>query len=422
MPLDIPPLFQTLGLALAIGFLIGVERGWRQRGEGEGQRTAGLRTYSLIGLLGGIAGQAGLHFGVLAFAAIALVFGAAWILFKYREHEDEDDYSITGLVGGLIVFSLGAYAQVGDMAAAAAAGVVTAAILAFKQSLHAWLRGLTWPEVRSAILILAMSMIALPLLPDRALDPYGAFNPRSLWMLTILIAGASFAGYVALRAFGEKAGLFLGAGAGAMASSTVVTLDLARRVGANEIHALPGAAAAMVASLVMIARVTAITAAFAAPAFQAIVPELAAGALLTAALLGAYYFLGARENATSGLQNIESPLDFKEVFRFALVLSVITVAARMASAVFGPAGALVFATTAGLVDVDAVTLAAGSLLVGGASARLAADAVLLAVLANTASKTGMAFYAGKLRFGLLYAAHLAAMLVAFASVRWFMTG
>ncbi|HVY02254.1 MAG TPA: MgtC/SapB family protein, partial [Caulobacterales bacterium] len=231
MPLS--SIFYGLGLALAIGFLIGVERGWKQRGEGEGERTAGLRTFALIGALGGLSGQIGLHLGAIAFAAIALAFGAAFTLFKYREHEAEEDFSVTGLVAGLVTFALGAYAQFEDKAAAAALAVAVTAILAFKQPLHAWLRALTWAEIRSALLILAMTLIVLPLAPDRAIDPFGAVHPRQLWLLTILVAGASFLGYVALRAFGERAGLYLGAAAGAMVSSTVLTLDLARRAKEN---------------------------------------------------------------------------------------------------------------------------------------------------------------------------------------------
>ena len=113
-----------------------------------------------------------------------------------------------------------------------------AALLAFKQALHDWLDKVTWKELRSALLILAATAIALPLLPDRAIDPWGAINPRELWLLTILVAGASFAGYVAVRVLGDEVGVLAGAAAGALVSSTVVTAELGRRVhgGRNARH------------------------------------------------------------------------------------------------------------------------------------------------------------------------------------------
>jgi uncharacterized membrane protein (DUF4010 family) len=128
--------FQRLGLALAIGVLVGVERGWHGREIPEGGRTAGLRTYSLIGLLGGIAALLGQAFGGWAFAAVALPLAFAFILFKHQEQLDEHDHSVTAVVAALMVFALGAYAQVGDWRLSAAAAVVTAGLLAFKTVLH----------------------------------------------------------------------------------------------------------------------------------------------------------------------------------------------------------------------------------------------------------------------------------------------
>src|SRR6185369_10833631 len=129
MPLE---LFQRLGLALAIGFLVGVERGWRARDVAEGGRTAGIRTYALTGLLGGVSALLGQSLGGWAFAAIALPYAAAFVLFKQREQEEEGDHSVTAVVAALLVYALGAYAVVGDRSVAAAGAVVMTALLASK--------------------------------------------------------------------------------------------------------------------------------------------------------------------------------------------------------------------------------------------------------------------------------------------------
>jgi uncharacterized membrane protein (DUF4010 family) len=397
-------LFQRLGLALAIGFLTGVERGWKHRFDEDGNRVAGLRTFTLIGFLGGVSAALAAPLGAAAFAAMAVLFGVAWTAYKLWETWTDNDLSITGLIAGLLIFALGAYAVVGDMTVAAAGGVVVASVLAFKQGMHDWLKGLTWGELRSALLILAASAIAMPLLPDRALDPYGAFNPRELWKLTIVIAGASFAGYVALRALGEKAGPYVGAGIGALVSSTVVTLDLARRAKAGEVATLQAAAAAALASLVMFGRIGVLIAIFAAPALPMAIPAIigAAGVSLLATI--ALGLVARRDNAASGGAELHSPLDLKDLAKFAAILVAITIVARLAAHFNGDAGLIAFAATAGLVDVDSVALAVGGLVRGGAAAQVGAEAILLAAAVNTLSKTVISATLGGTRFATAFGA------------------
>ncbi|MCB1488293.1 MAG: MgtC/SapB family protein, partial [Bauldia sp.] len=131
-------LFIRLGLALAIGFLIGVERGWRERDEKEGERAAGLRTFALIGLSGGVWGLLAREIGALPMGLAFLAFAVGATLFRWRETEREGTTGMTTLVAMLLVFALGALAVLGEMAVAAAAGVAVAALLAAKEWLHAW--------------------------------------------------------------------------------------------------------------------------------------------------------------------------------------------------------------------------------------------------------------------------------------------
>lgn len=409
-------LFQRVGLATAIGFLVGVERGWKQRDQAAETRVAGLRTYTLIGLLGGLAALVGRDVSPTAFAAVFLVFGAVWGVFKHAETQRDGDISVTGAVAGLLVFVLGALAVVGDMGIAAAAAVVLTSVLLFKSASHDWLRLLAFAEIRSALLILAATLVALPLLPDRALDPYGAFNPRELWLLTIVIAGAGFAGYLALRILGPKAGLPAGAALGALVSSTAVTVDLARRVKAGDAPPRAAAAAALIANVVMFARVGALAFVFARPAVAEIAPALGAAALVSALFAGVYLFRQARVGDGDQSVTLTSPLDFKAVARFALILAGITVSARLLLHVTSGAGLTFFAAVAGLVDVDAVVLAIGGVERGGVEATSAARAILVAVAADTVSKSVIALWAGQTRFGLGYGGASALSLAAGAAV------
>jgi uncharacterized membrane protein (DUF4010 family) len=181
-----------LALALAIGLLVGLERGWRERGEPAGSRTAGIRTYGATGLLGGVvaalaAALSAPSIMVAGFVSFAAIF--AW--FKYREDRHDESYSVTAVVAAVLVFALGALAVVGDYRAAAAGGAILAGLLASRETLHGALRKLTWVELRSAIVLAVMTAVILPLLPDRTIDPWGGFNPRQVWFFTVLTAALS---------------------------------------------------------------------------------------------------------------------------------------------------------------------------------------------------------------------------------------
>jgi uncharacterized membrane protein (DUF4010 family) len=415
-------LFQRLGLATAIGFVVGVERGWRHRFAEDESRVAGLRTHTLIGLFGGLSGAIALHLGVGSFIALAAIFGLAWGTYKFWETVKDGDLSITGLMAGLLTFALGAYCIFGSPQIATACGVGLVAVMAFKQATHDWLKALTWEEIRSALLILVATYIALPLLPDRALDPYGAFNPRELWLLTIVVAAAGFAGYVALRMLGERAGLFVGAAAGALVSSTIVTIDLARRAKKGEVASLQAAAAAALANFVMFARVGVLIAVFAAPALATAAPAVAAACAVSLCAAGLFAFLARKQDARKSEGVLGSPLDIREVARFALILSVITVGAKIVAHFYGDAGLIAFAATAGLVDVDAVSLAVGGQVRGGLDPHSGAEAILLAAAVNTLSKTVLGVTNGGARFAGAYGgaalAALAAAAATFALIRF----
>lgn len=409
--MELLDLFQRFGVALAIGALIGVERGWKNRDAEDETRVAGFRTHILIALLGALAGALGQITGPAFLATALAAFALAWIVFKVLETQRDGDISVTGLVAGLIVFAIGAYAIVGDLQIAAAAGVATAGVLAFKEGLHAWLRLLTWPEIRAALLVFAATFIALPILPDRPLDPLGAFNPRSLWLLTILIASISFAGYIALRALGAKTGLFVSATIGALVSSTAVTLDLARRAKKGEANPLFAASAAALANVVMFARVGVLIAAFAQPAFAEAAPALAAALLVSlAAASGVFLF---RHDDQGGFTKVENPLDVKFVAQIALLLTIVSAAAHAGARFFGDEGLIATSALAGLADIDAVALAVGAMAREGAIApHPASMAILTAAVANSLSKSVIAAIAGGARFALIYGAITLASLAA----------
>lgn len=392
-------LIQRLTIALAIGLLIGIERGWRTREEHEGERAAGLRTHGLAALLGGVWGAISLQFahdgGAFALGAAFVLFGALVGVFRYRETVHNETFGATTLIGVLIAFSLGALAVVGDQMAAAAAAVATAGLLALKALLHGWIQRLTWSELRSALALLAMSFILLPVLPNKAIDRWEAINPHDLWLMTVMIGVISFAGYVAVKLVGYRRGVAVAGMAGGLASSTAATAAMSRLAADRPDQVDVLAAGAIFANAVMGPRVLVVLG----------VVNLDFCVRLASPLLavGLIYFIsggllmwrsaGAGDEGGEAL-TIANPLDLPSVLKFGAFLSAVMALSKIAIKFAGAAGVYALALISGVADVDAISLTMASHGVGEIGARGAALAVLLAILSNTVVKSGMAAVMG----------------------------
>lgn len=381
--------FQRLAVALAIGLLVGIERGWQERDVRAGGRTAGVRTYALIGLLGGLGGYLQPMTGSAFPIALLLMTGAVFALFKRQEAAEDEDYSVTGIIAALVVFALGALAVLGDQAVAAAAGVVTAALLAARTRLHGFLRRLTWVELRSALVLLAMTLVALPLLPDRTVDPWDALNPYSLWLMTVMIAALSYVGYIAMRVAGPGRGILFAGAAGGLVSSTALTVsfaNFANEVPENSRHL---AAGAIVAGALSIGRVLVVASLLAPPlATTLAVPLVPALLTMLAAAFVARRGDGGQEAPELKLKN---PFELRVVLQFGALLGLIVWISKLLVDYAGPAMLYVAAAISGLMDLDAITLSTARLAAGGLSPVTALNAILIAVAVNLVTKVALAF-------------------------------
>jgi uncharacterized membrane protein (DUF4010 family) len=399
--MDTLELFERLAAALAIGLLVGIERGWKERDEREGERAAGLRTFALAGLLGGVWGaiaSGGGQTDAVALAIAFVIFSVVVAAFRYRELVREETYGATTIVAAMLVFALGILAVVGDMLAAVAAGVVTAALLAVKAVLHDWVRRLTWPELRAGLVLLAMTLILLPILPDRALGPWGAINPRDVWLMTIVIAAVSFAGYFAVRVAGERRGLLISAVAGSLVSSTAVTLDMARLARKHPDRAALFSAAAALAGATMMARVLLVAGFFNVELLRWLVPALALAGLMslaaTALMLNVWRRAGDRSGAQGGTLALTNPFDLATVLKFGALLAVVMLLANALTQLYGASGAYVLAAASGIADVDAVTLSMAQLARTSLGPETAATAILVTVAVNSVAKGVLAWITG----------------------------
>jgi uncharacterized membrane protein (DUF4010 family) len=412
--MDQEELFRRLAVALAIGLLIGLERGWQTREESDHQRTAGLRTFALTGLLGGISGLMSVVSAPIVLGATLLAFTAALTVFSYLEAKAENNNSVTGVVAGILTFVLGAYAMLGNETVAVAAAVAMAILLALREPLHSWVRNVTWPELRSVLVLLAMSFLLLPILPSRPVDPWQVLNPAEIWLLAILIAAVSFAGYIAVRLLGARQGIAVAAIAGGMASSTATTLSFGRLARDHPESAHLLAAGVLLAGVTMLVRMV-VLAGMLKPELIAIVlwPAAAATGVL---LLGAAAVLwGRRRDDTQHTQlQIKNPFDLGTVLQLAGLIAVILLVAKAVAFRAGNAGLFLLAAVSAIADVDALTLSMARLAGVQVAAGDAATAILVAASVNTASKAAIAGFVGGTRIGTIVGSASVLAIVALA--------
>lgn len=399
--MNLEELSSRIALAFGIGLLIGLERGWHTREARPGTRSAGVRTFALSGLLGGITGamaqqDAGLTVAGSILLGVAFsAFAAVFALFNRDENRAANKFSATTTVAALLTFMLGAYALSGDQRIAAASAVAVAGILVIREPLHAWVSKITLPELQSGLVLLAMTFIALPVLPDRAIGPFGGVNPRTVWLIAITLAAISFAGYVAIKLLGERRGTLVAAATGGVISSTAVTLASARRAAAGEGSPRLLAAGVTLAMAVSFIRVAAIVLVLKPAAVPLITPALLAGAVVAAVFALFSVRSHPARNDTQPAVRFDNPFGFWSVLAMAASIGVLIIAGRLISEEFGSTGVIAGAAAMGLFDVDAMAVSMLKLSPAAIDERALTYAVLTGVACNTFTKVGIGALIGR---------------------------
>jgi len=392
--------------AIAAGLLVGMERGWAQRAQVAGSRVAGLRTFGLVGLTGGLGALLPDIIGAALAAGVAAVFAVG-----YWRGASERRLSATTTIAAILTFAAGfACVRVSPTAGLAAAGA-TFVLLSARQSLHGLLRGLGETEIEAAARFVLVALVVLPLLPDAAMGPYDAWNPRRIWMVVVLVMGLSFAGFVLARRVGAERGTVLVAMAGAVVSSTAATLECARRL-RDEPDARGALTAGIaMASIVMFLRVQLLTLLLVPRALPGLAMAIAP-ATLTAIMFGLIAWRGQSRQASTAPPG--NPLGFRPALLLAGLVAGLSVLSHWALERFGQAGIAVVLGLTGLTDVDAAVLTLAGLPAGAMTDDMAGLVLAVPVLANTAVKAAMTLAIGWGHGGLRASAALWASLAASA--------
>jgi uncharacterized membrane protein (DUF4010 family) len=381
-----------------------------------------LRTFSVIGLLGGVAGWLGQELGAIVIAAgFVAVAGLAIAMYVTSVRTDERIGATTEFAT-LVTYGLGALAGHGQVVLALAAAVVVVALLDTKAPLHKLLQRVRHDELRAAIKLLVVSAVLLPILPNEGYGPGGILNPYRLWWFVVLVAGLSLAGHFAVRVAGPERGPIITGLVGGLASSTAVTVSASRLAKETPARAAQQAACVAAAKGVMCLRVIVVAGVVNAGLLPVLIPPLAAAALdgFAAAYLLARRPAEEHDGAHEQGRREPAPVpdDFGAALIFAAALAAVMLASHYARQWFGVSGLYATAALAGLVDVDAITVTAANL--GNTDAAVAVGAILVAAAVNTLVKLAIAASLGPrgfaLQVGAVVAAVLAAGAAAFAAV------
>lgn len=390
----------SLGMGLALGLLVGLQRGWALRESVEGSRFAGVRTFALFGLGGAIAGI--LYQSARGPALTLLVAACALVILGYaRTARTIGAISGTSGVVALLTLASGFLVGNGERLLGIAAATIMVLLLAMREQLHRWVKHLSEQEMLSIARFAVIALVILPLLPDKAFGPYLAWNPQKLWLVVVMVSGFSFAGYFAARALGPARGLVATAAAGSLVSSTAVTASLARRMkdGSVSVDLLAGAVAT--ASVVMFLRVMTLTGAL-APFALPTLARLCAPGLLASAIAAAWYLHRARNAPAPETPHdirTRNPFDLQPALLLTGMVMLMSVTARWVLAQYGDRELAVVLAISGAVDVDSAIITMGTLAADVLAPHTAGLVLAVPVVLNTLFKAVVSVGIGGWRTG-----------------------
>jgi uncharacterized membrane protein (DUF4010 family) len=392
-----PELLKALLVSASLGALLGLERQWSGRRDGqEADGTAGARTFALWAVIGTLCAWLAREQHPLFFLAGFAGLAALLAMFARGRRGDDEGLGLTTAATGLLTYLLGGLVLFGQSRTAVVLAVSILLLLASKERLHQLSRKLSAQDVRQALQFAAITGIVLPLVPDRPLGPYGAFNPFNIWLMVVLVSGLGFLGYVAVRVFGEDRGVAFTGLLGGLASSTATTLAMSRRSRAYPDTGHLCALAVVLACTVMLGRVAVLVGAVSLPLLAAVAPWLALLALPGLAFaVRSWGQLRHRHPPEAGTHEVRNPLSLRVAVQFAILYALVILAVRWANDTFGGAGLYWASFLSGLTDLDAIAISVSQMQAAGTvPATEAARAVLLAAGANSLLKAALAITLG----------------------------
>lgn len=402
----------VIGIAIAAlgGAAVGLEREWSGHAGGAEAHFAGIRTFTLLGGMAGVAGWLW-TFGYHAVAIVLLAGATALVVAAYIAASRRVIDGTTE-VAALVVLSAGVLAGTGYLVLASAIVAITTLLLVEKSWLHAMIARIDDAGLRAGARFAVMAIVILPLLPDGPYGPLGGVRPRQLWLFVLLFSGLSFIGYVARRFVGSERGFPVSGLLGGFVSSTAVALTFARISRQERESSFPLSIGVAAACTIMNLRVLAATAILRPALALTLIPYLVAPFLVGAIIV----LVGLkRREAKGSLQPPSNPLQVMSALQMAVLFQVVLFAVHAVRSHWGATGLLVSGAVLGLTDVDVLTISMAKSAEGQIPIPVAAEAIAIGILSNTILKLLLGAAVGRGRFQVLTPAWLAIMAVASAA-------
>jgi uncharacterized membrane protein (DUF4010 family) len=384
------------GFSLLIGALIGLEREFYQQKE-DSPDFAGIRTFSLIALLGAVTAYLINDFGIILMAlALGGLILMSTVSYFSATSRKQRETGITTEIAALLTFLFGVLVMSDHALIAISLAVVTSLLLAFKGPLHGFIRNMNSEDIHVTLKFALVAAVILPLLPNRTIDPWGLFNPFQIWLMVVLVSGIGFSGYVMMKLLGASRGISLTGIFGGLASSTATTISFSTASREYPEMSDHYARAVVLASTVMFPRILVLIFVIHPPlAFKLLIPLL----LMLATGLITIFLIQRKdrkkEDAVHPEFSITNPLKLSTAIKFGLFFAVIIVVVEYAQRYLGTSGVYLTSLFAGLTDVDAISLSLSRLANRSQIALdVAGSAVIIAALVNTVTKGVITYVSG----------------------------
>ncbi|HEV8124417.1 MAG TPA: MgtC/SapB family protein [Gemmatimonadales bacterium] len=384
----------SLGVASLVGLAVGIEREWSGNQAAAHPRFAGVRTFLILGLLGGLSGVS-LLAGWTAIGTILLAAGTVLVLIAYFvASQPPAGVDGTTEAAALVVLALGVFAGQGYYTLAAGVCAVVVLALREKAELHRLVHRLGEAELKAAIQFAVLALVVLPLLPEGPYGPLGGVRPRSLWTVVLILSALNFAGYLARRIAGPGLGYPITGALGGLVSSTAVTLQFSRLSRREPKMAGPLSLGVVAACTVLLPRVTAISAILNPDVARALLPYLIPPLVAGIGIL-AWALLRHRRRDAGKTEFVDkSPLRLWSAIQMAIAFQAVLMIFALVRQWWGTPSIIPSAALVGLTDVDALTFSMSRLGTSADMVGLAARGIAVGILANTLLKMTIALVLG----------------------------
>lgn len=405
----------TLGISFGLGLLVGLQR------EKTNHETAGVRTFTLIAILGTMAGFLSRAFENQFILPVFILAIAAFLITANKIIASRDDNPTAGQtteMAVLLMFAIGAYLVIGDQIIGVIVGGTLAIVLYVKDVLHRMIERLKSKDFEAIMTFVGVSLVILPILPNETYGPYEVLNPRQIWLMVTLIVGISILGYFVYKWVGKKAGMISNGIFGGIISSTATVISYARTAAQNKGFAKISSFVIYVSVTVSIIRVI-IEIAIVTPEKlpKLILPFVVLFVFMSITSLFYFYFI-SKEASENEVPEPKNPAQLKSSLVFGILYAVILLAVAFVEDTFGDEGLYLLSIIGGLAKKDAITLSLAQSIKSGMATELGWRLIMTGVLSNFAFKIVLAYMMGSRKLANLVAVTFSVAIVVGLLLMW----